>query len=288
VRKLAGQRRVGHAGTLDPMATGVLLVCLGEATRLSELLMGGTKWYLARVAFGVQTETDDAKGAVVATAVPAFSRADLLAALAAQVGALLQTPPAYAAIKQAGVPAYKKARAGAAVTLAPRAVTVYATALLSASLPAAGSESGTPAAVSADLLISCSKGTYIRAIARDLGAALGCGAHLAGLRRIASGGFTVRDCVSPAALEDAVAREGAAAMARFVQPAEQALAGIPACVLSEALARRVAHGLTFTGPPYQEGSLRVYGDTGALLALARSADVADWHADRVFAAWSTA
>src|SRR5579871_446004 len=97
VRRLSGQRRVGHAGTLDPMATGVLLVCLGEATRLSDLLMAGTKWYLARVAFGARTTTDDAEGAVVATATPAFSRADLLAALARQVGALMQTPPAFAA-----------------------------------------------------------------------------------------------------------------------------------------------------------------------------------------------
>src|SRR6185437_10671118 len=131
VRRWSGQRRVGHAGTLDPMATGVLVVCMGEATRMSDDLMRGVKWYLARIRFGVRTDTDDAMGQVVEHRPVGFQIAELESALRGQMGNIRQVPPAFAAIKQHGRPAYKAARAGELVELAPRPVTVYTIALLS-------------------------------------------------------------------------------------------------------------------------------------------------------------
>lgn len=255
VRRLSGQRKAGHAGTLDPMATGVLLVCLGEATRLSELLMDGTKWYAARVAFGAATDTDDAEGRVIARASPSFTRADLLAALGTQVGYLHQTPPAYAAIKQEGVPAYRRARQGQLTVLAPRPVTVHALALLAAATTGGW----------ADLLVSCSKGTYIRAIARDLGTALGCGAHLGALRRLASGAFSTRDCIDLRTLDSATGGESIRAA---LLPADAALDRMPSCLLGPSAASRVAHGMAFTGPGTIGAQLRVYDQEGHLAALA--------------------
>ncbi len=286
VRRIFGQRRVGHAGTLDPMATGVLLVCLGEATRLSEALMEGRKWYLARVSFGVRTDTDDAEGTAIATAVPRFSEADLVEALGRQVGGLRQVPPSYAAIKRGVVPAYRQARAGQVVELESRPVTVFALALL-ARANSVEPVDGSLGIARADLLICCSKGTYIRSIARDLGDDLGCGAHLSGLRRLASGGFSTRDCVSLARLADLGSGEPAAPSA-VLHPSDTAIAGEPACLLGQPRAARIATGSDFQGPHGVRGPLRVYDAGGSLLALASPGDAAAsvdlWHPYRVFGA----
>ena len=130
VRVLARQRRIGHAGTLDPMATGVLLVCLGDATRVSDALMEGTKWYLARVAFGAATTTDDALGTVTSLHRPRFTLGQLVASLEQFTGSIEQRPPAFAAIKRDGVPAYKRARKGQEVELASRPVQIHSVSLL--------------------------------------------------------------------------------------------------------------------------------------------------------------
>jgi tRNA pseudouridine55 synthase len=180
VRKLAGTRRVGHAGTLDPMATGVLVVGVGRATRLLGHLAMSDKDYTATIRLGVTTTTDDAEGDVVAKAdASGLSDALLLACMASLTGEIEQVPSSFSAVKIGGVPAYKRARHGEEVVLEPRRVSVERFELLERR----GDD--------VDVLVTCSSGTYVRALARDLGAALGVGAHLTALRRTRSGGFGV-------------------------------------------------------------------------------------------------
>ena len=186
VRRATGERRIGHAGTLDPMATGLLIVLVGVATRLERYLVGHDKSYRARISFGVATDTLDAEGAVTETApVPPGTLTDETARrlLAATLGPQDQDPPAYSAIKTDGVPAHRTARAGGTPVLEPRPITVHAAELVAID----------PAASAWDVDFRVSKGTYVRALARDLGTAAGTVAHLTGLRRTAVGETDVRD-----------------------------------------------------------------------------------------------
>jgi tRNA pseudouridine55 synthase len=283
VRRLFGQRRVGHAGTLDPMATGVLVVCLGDATRMSDDLMHGTKWYLARVVLGIRTDTDDAMGEVLERRAAEFSHTDLEWAARSQVGRLEQIPPKFAAIKQQGRPAYKAARAGETVTLTAREVVVHSLAVLATRQVAADPGSGIPNLTLTDLLISCSKGTYIRSIARDLGAALGCGGHLSGLRRLASGAITTNDCVTLAELERLAAVVGRSAPVDRLLPLDYAVNGIPAALLGIGLVEQARSGRVLALPPaVSEQQIRLYGEGGELVATAHSVSVGGYHPDRVF------
>ena len=190
VRRSLGERRVGHAGTLDPAATGVLVVGVGQGTRLMGMLTMETKAYIARVCFGAQTNTDDAEGEVIATAaIPGTLYDEDFAreTLSSKVGKHMQVPPAFSAISVGGERSYKRARAGEAVELEPRPIEVFSANLL-----------GIDAAegVSWDCAFEVSKGTYVRALARDLGREVGSAAHLSRLCRSASGGITLASCVS--------------------------------------------------------------------------------------------
>lgn len=193
VRRLARQKRVGHAGTLDPAATGVLPVCLGQATRVAEYLSESGKAYRATIRFGVVTDTYDAEGSVVRETPVTLTEAEIAAALPAFLGEQMQVPPAYSAIKRGGQPVYKLARAGEQVELEPRPVVIYALRVVSWAAP--------------DLVldVECGKGTYIRSLAYDLGERLGPGAHLAALVRTRSGPFTLKQCVTLQGLERALA-----------------------------------------------------------------------------------
>lgn len=192
-RYIFGERRVGHTGTLDPMATGVLPICIGPATRLGTYLTGHDKRYRVSIAFGAGTDTDDAAGKVVRTGeVPACVLDPEFAAsfVAGLVGARKQMPPAYSAIKVNGKKSYEAARAGNIIDLAPRDIEVYDARLL-------GVYDGDGDALpSWDVSFEVSKGTYIRALARDAGAALGCPAHVAALERTELGLLTLEECVS--------------------------------------------------------------------------------------------
>lgn len=207
IRRIAGQRRVGHGGTLDPPATGVLLVALGRATRLLPFLPTEPKRYLATIAFGAETDTLDAAGTVTATA-PAghVTREAVAAALARLVGPQLQVPPMVSAVKLGGERLYAKARRGETVERAPRPVTVHALDLL---------DFQQGAAPLATVAVTCSGGTYVRVLAADLGRAVGSIAHLRALRRTAVGGFT-EDAAHPlerlegAALQDLLLSPAAA------------------------------------------------------------------------------
>lgn len=196
VRRLLGERRVGHTGTLDPLASGVLVVCVGPAARLDAYLTGHDKTYRVRVVFGTATSTDDAEGETIKTAPVSnelYDESFARAKVAALVGKSKQLPPVYSAIKVDGQKAYAAARAGKIVELKPRDIEVYATALIGM-----GEEDG---ALYWDVEVQVSKGTYVRSLARDLGASLGTCAHVGALRRTALGSLRIEDCVSLDALE---------------------------------------------------------------------------------------
>ncbi|HWG61177.1 MAG TPA: tRNA pseudouridine(55) synthase TruB [Streptosporangiaceae bacterium] len=251
VRRLAGTRRVGHAGTLDPMATGVLVVGVGKATRLLGYLTLTEKQYLATIRLGQATSTDDAEGTVTSVASTRGVTAEaVLAGVAGLTGEIQQVPPAVSAIKVGGKRSYKLAREGAAPVLAPRPVTVWSMQVLD--MRAEGD------LLDVDVDVRCSSGTYIRALARDLGAALEVGGHLTRLRRTAVGPYDLRaardldqlaDDLSVVALEDAAA------------------AAFPSRQLSVDEARAVSHGGRLPGTGRETGPVAAFGPDGTLLAL---------------------
>jgi tRNA pseudouridine55 synthase len=223
VRRLSGIRRVGHAGTLDPMASGLLLIGIGRATRLMEYLVGLPKRYLATVRLGEETTTYDAEGVIVARKPVQVTLESLEAALDHFRGVIEQTPPPYSAVKQSGQPSYQRARRGEQVELPARRVTVFELDLLAWQLP------------EARISVHCSSGTYIRAIAHDLGRLLGCGGYLAALRRTQIGDFRVDDAVPPEAL-------AAHAWQPYLLPSDRAAAALPAVTLPDDAVQALVHG----------------------------------------------
>lgn len=255
VRRLAGIRRVGHAGTLDPLATGVLLLGLGRATRLLGHLALYDKEYLATIRLGVSTVTDDAEGDIVSERdAGAVSDVALREAIGHLTGPLLQIPSAVSAIKVDGVRSYTRVRSGEHVVLAARPVTVPRFEVLTR----CGDYLG--------VLVECSTGTYVRALARDLGAALGVGAHLTALRRTRVGPFGLHQAISVAALTDlGPGRLPILALAHAVD------AVFPRRELDQAQAIEIRHGrrLPPTGVPGVHGA---FAPTGELLALVEDID----------------
>jgi tRNA pseudouridine55 synthase len=254
VRRILGQREVGHSGTLDPMATGVLLVCVGQATRVAEYLTAHDKVYRAGISLGITTDTYDLEGKVTANrAVPDLTHEALSAVLERFVGALDQVPPAYSAIKQEGVPAHRLARRGEAVALAPRRVMIHRITLLGYEPPDVSVE------------VACGPGTYIRSLAHDLGEALGCGAALSSLVRTHSGDFAVEQSVSLEALATA-ATEGR--LAEHLHPLHAALSAMRELPVSEAEALRLRNGQAIGGPAVLDGTLAYAGDgSGQVVAI---------------------
>ncbi|MCC7355269.1 MAG: tRNA pseudouridine(55) synthase TruB [Anaerolineae bacterium] len=255
VRRLTGERRAGHAGTLDPLATGVLLVCLGAATRLAEYLQATQKTYRATVRLGQTTTTGDAEGEITAARpVPPLTVADLEEVLAAFRGPIVQRPPAHSAIKQDGVPLYRRARRGEVVEAPPRTITIY--------------ELNVVAWMPPHLMLDvvCSSGTYIRSLARDLGERVGCGGHLADLCRTASGRFRLEDAVSWERLASAVA---VGEWKGLVQPPHLALDGFTCVTVDAGNEGRLRHGMDISclvPPPAERGyALSASGDIVALL-----------------------
>jgi tRNA pseudouridine55 synthase len=223
VRRLAGQPRIGHGGTLDPFATGLLVLVLGRATRLAALHQGGAKRYEATFSFGGATTTDDLDGEKILSNGPAATRERVEALLPRFRGALEQVPPSHSAKRTDGVRAYERARAGEIVELAPRAVEVtrFEITMWDESRP----EEPLMGAV-----LDVSSGTYIRAIARDLGAALGCGAHLVALRRIGSGPFNVAQAHTMEAVAEAAL---GGSLTHLLLPLDAGIEAIPAITLGE-------------------------------------------------------
>ena len=227
VRRLSGTRRIGHGGTLDPFASGVLPLFLGGATRLVEYHLGDDKSYRATVCFGASSTTDDLAGELTPSEGPAPSWEAVEAALAEFVGPQLQQPPAFSAIQVGGRRAYAMARAGEPVSLAPRQVEIKRLELSEWD----GADPDRPVAI---LEVTCSAGTYVRALARDLGARLGSGAYLGALVRTGSGPFTLDGARSLDDVRNAAAEAGAEGVRGLLLAADAGLEGIPAVSLTTA------------------------------------------------------
>ena len=262
-RRAFGERRVGHAGTLDPLASGVMLIGVGQATRLLGMLTLDTKSYLADITFGSETNTDDAEGEVVNTVAPTAQLTDAVFArttLAGFVGKQMQVPPAFSAISVNGVRAYKSARAGEAVELPARPVEVFAADLIAIS--------GSAEAPVWTVAFTVSKGTYIRALARDLGRAVFGAAHITALRRTSSGCVSIGSCLSVEGLTPELARE------RALDPV--ATLGVPGLSVASRYAEDILCGRRLPGDlaqgcesPVNEGATLALTIGGELRALAR-------------------
>jgi tRNA pseudouridine55 synthase len=264
VRRLSGTKRVGHGGTLDPFATGVLPLFLGRATRLVEYHLHDRKAYRATVCFGASSTTDDLDGELTPSDGPAPDRVAVEAALAAQLGSIAQVPPAYSAIKLGGRRAYAMARAGETPILAPRSVTIDRLELIHWD----GTDPDRPIAI---VEVECSAGTYVRSLARDIGRAVGSAAYLGALVRTRSGGFTI-DRAHPLEAIRSAPEKGPRRLASLLLPLDTGLEGIPRISLSEpevaAVGRgqyvRPAAGLPVVEP---DGRLIAVDRTGRIVAV---------------------
>jgi tRNA pseudouridine55 synthase len=252
-KKLYGMRKAGHAGTLDPLASGLLVILFGEATKLAGSLLDEDKEYVATLKLGERTSTGDAEGEVIERKPVTLEISSLGPVLGRFVGEIEQVPPMHSALKRGGVPLYLLARKGETVERAPRRVRIFSIESLGLS------------ASRLQLRVRCSKGTYIRSLAEDIGAALGTCAHLAALRRTASGQFRVEDA---ATLEGLAATPPGPRAARLLDLAHL-LRGLPRAQLDGAQEARFRNGQTLKAFP-GEGLCAVYGADGAVLGLGQA------------------
>jgi tRNA pseudouridine55 synthase len=264
VKRAFQAKKAGHAGTLDPLASGVLPIALGEATKTVPFVMEGRKVYRFTVRWGMETDTDDAEGKTIAVSDLRPSAEAICAALPRFVGSIMQAPPKYSAIKIAGERAYDLAREGEEVSLEPRLVDVVRLELVAR-----------PDADHAELAAECGKGTYVRALARDLGRALGSCGHVVALRRTAVGPFCEPDAVGPEALPQQSESPSLAPVPSALRPVESGLAALPALTVSRADATRLSRGqavlLRGRDAPVLTGWVAVSTE-GRLVALAQAAE----------------
>lgn len=273
VKRAFGACKAGHTGSLDPLASGLLPICLGEATKLAQFLLDADKRYLATVRLGIETDTYDSEGAIVARRAVAVTAAQVAAVLPRFSGPIMQVPPSYSALKRDGKPLYAYARAGAPIVPAARAVTVHALEMVE---------------LAGDVLtldVRCSKGTYIRSLAHDIGAALGCGGHIVALRRTASMPFTLAQAH---ALDAVVAARDASALQGLLVPADRALTALPSIQLTAANASALCRGQqVFVGteqalgqaPGQAVGPVRLYAENAEFLGIGELG-AAGWVAPR--------
>jgi tRNA pseudouridine55 synthase len=276
VRRLTGVRRVGHAGTLDPLATGVLPVAVGQAARFIEYMDAETKTYVARVRFGEATETYDSEGVVTASGDASHvTVAGITTLLPDFTGEIEQTPPVYSAIKLAGKPLYRYALAGEPVEVRPRRVRIDSITLVGFDAEL----------VEAEIEVVCGKGTYIRSLAHDLGQRLGCGAHLSALRRSSSGGFSLDDAVVPETLS-ALAGDGRLEDALLAL--DRAVERRRAAIVAAEHAADVRSGRDVDlqiradiVPPSQFEICRAYDTDGRFLGVIEHQEGGRWHPAKV-------
>jgi tRNA pseudouridine55 synthase len=253
-RRLFNAEKAGHTGTLDPMATGLLPLCFGEATKFAGELLNADKRYTARLRLGITTDTADAEGRVLETRPVAASLARIESVLTGFVGEISQVPPMYSALKRDGRPLYEYARAGVELVREPRNVTIFELRLLSWEAP------------DLEFEVRCSKGTYVRTLGADLGEQLGCGGHLIGLRRTGIGGLDVADAFS---LEQLQGMPDGARDAALAAP-DSLLSDLDPAVLDEEQARRMCHGQAVAWPGADGRRLRLYGPGGQFIGVART------------------
>ena len=258
--------KAGHTGSLDPLATGVLPLCFGEATKLSQYLLGADKEYTTTVVLGVRTDTADADGQEIATCSAAdISLSDVEAVLPRFRGLIQQVPPMYSALKRGGVPLYELARRGEEVEREAREVTIHALEVL-------GFEPGERSALR--LRVRASKGTYVRTLAEDIGAALGCGAHVSQLRRVASGQFVEADAVSLERLQQLRDTGDVEALDALMLPAVRAVQHLPAVVVAEAGLFYLGQGqaVMVASVPPERGMVRVMDADGEFRGVGEITD----------------
>ncbi|BCZ78155.1 tRNA pseudouridine synthase B [Paraburkholderia terrae] len=259
-KRLYLAKKAGHTGTLDPLASGLLPLCFGEATKFSQDLLEADKTYEATMRLGIRTATGDAEGEAIETRDVTCDQGAVERALVQFRGEIVQVPPMYSALKRDGKPLYEYARAGQTVEREGRQVTIHALELLACALP------------DVTFRVTCSKGTYVRTLAEDIGEALGCGAHLVMLRRTGVGALTLANSVTLDALSDALPDERDA----WLQPVDALLSTFPSVQLDAEATRRFLHGqrLRLADLSVDESVLlatrtRVYASEGKLLGVAR-------------------
>ena len=232
VKKITGAKKAGHTGTLDPFATGVLVCCLGKATRLAKFFLHGDKTYEAVMQLGVETDTQDLTGSIVAESpVPPITKESMEKVFAGFTGEIKQTPPAYSALKHNGVPLYKLARKGTPVVKEARLITIYSLDLLEIN----GSK--------VRFVASCSGGSYIRTLCSDMGRVIGCGAHLHELRRVENSGFSIKEAVSLDQLENLV---HGGRLEEHLVPMADALRRMPELTANPLAKKKISHGSALT------------------------------------------
>jgi tRNA pseudouridine55 synthase len=262
IRLISGIRRVGHTGTLDPLATGLLILCLGQATRLAEFLAGQNKEYLATIRLGQETNTFDAEGTIVAEKPVNVSKIQLLAALDQFRGKIKQIPPMYSAVKVDGQPLYRRARQGKVIDRPAREVTIFELDLYCWQSP------------EIQVRLVCSSGTYVRVIAHDLGRSLGCGAYLMGLRRTAVGNHRVDTAIPLADLQKSGWQD-------YLQPSDIAVSHLPGVVLVEEEAVSLYHGQRVPHHSESVESLvRAYDENGRFIGIL-TGDEQYWSAKKI-------
>jgi tRNA pseudouridine55 synthase len=271
LKRLFAAEKAGHTGSLDPLATGMLPVCLGSATKVAGLLLDARKSYRVGAKFGVATDTGDAEGKIVAeSATPPRSREDVLAVFARFVGAIEQVPPMYSALKHQGRRLYSLARRGEEVVRQARAITIYAMELEEIEWPLLR------------FRVECSKGTYVRSLVTDIGKELGTFGHVTALRRLAVGPYSEAEMKGIDQLE-ALAAEGFEKLDSVLLPAETALAGWPAVVLNSEQARRLGHGQQVPADPsWPTGRVRLYGPAQVFLGVGNVLASGELKSQRLF------
>ena len=254
LRGVFHERRVGHGGTLDPMATGVLPVFIGRATRAAEFLESAEKEYVAGLRLGVVTDTQDTSGTVLETNSVCVTRAQLEAALRQFLGPIEQLPPMYSAIKINGQKLYELARRGQEVARRPRSITIHALELLEGE--------------GADwtVRVRCSKGTYVRTLCHDLGRALGCGGCMSSLRRTRAGSFTLAQAVTMQQVLDFAAGQDPQ---QLLMPVDAVFAAHPPLIVTLGQAAKLKNGAQVKDWQFQPGTYRVYAEDGEFLLLGR-------------------
>lgn len=270
-KRLYGAKKAGHTGSLDPLATGLLPICFGEATKIAGYLLGSGKAYDAECRLGITTDTDDSQGAVIREReIPVLDDETLRAQLAKLTGRITQIPPVYSALKQQGVALYKRARRGEDVTAPPREVEIHRFDLVER-----------PGPDRLRLHVECGSGTYIRSLVRDLGEALGCGAHLTSLRRLWVEPFRQPRMFTLEQLEAIQAERGTAGLGECLLPLEAGLADWPVLPVAAADLDALSHGRR-VNTPAARGFYRAQAADGRLLALVE----ADGHEARVIRGFS--
>ena len=250
LRGVFHERRIGHGGTLDPMATGVLPIFVGRATRAAEFSESAEKEYIAGIRLGTVTDTQDITGNVLSEVPCSVTRAQLEAVLPRFTGTIEQIPPMYSAIKIGGKKLYQLARKGQEVERKPRSVTIHALSL---------SEDGT-------LRVRCSKGTYVRTLCHDIGQALGCGGCMSSLRRTKAGRFSIENALTMEQILDFAKENDPQAL---LMPVDALFSDSPALIVTVSQAARIRNGAQVTDRQFSDGVFRVYCETGEFLALGR-------------------